>query len=355
MTKTLRVLIAEDSEDDTLLAVRELSRGGYNATYKRVETAPEFDDALSNGEWDLVIADYSMPQFNGLDALEIFKRKAINIPFIILSGHIGEDIAVNALKTGANDYVMKNNIIRLLPAIERGLYETELLQEKKNSENALRTSLQEKEQLLRDRELLLKEIHHRVKNNLQIVASLLKLQANSTKDETVRNMLNVSQNRVKSMSLIHEKLYQSQNLSGINFGDYLKNITEHLLNVYGMRNGEVCIDVQALDVSLEIDTAIPCGLIINEIISNSLKYAFPDGRKGKISVNISLADDTLTLIVSDNGIGMPEHIDFNKTNTLGLQLVNTLVRQLEGTVEIQRNPGTTFTIRFTKPKEKVRV
>ncbi len=198
---------------------------------------------------------------------------------------------------------------------------------------------------LKEKEVLLKEIHHRVKNNLQIISSLLSLQS-GTIDPDHTHMLRESQNRIRSMAMIHEKLYRSRDLSHIDFADYVNSLIASLARSYLSADDKVKIGADVHDIHLDIDQAIPCGLIINELVSNSLKYAFKDGRTGVVHISLSKCDNTYTLIVSDNGTGLPPEIDFRNTPSLGLQLVNTLVSQIEGTVDLTGNSGTTFRITF---------
>jgi PAS domain S-box-containing protein len=202
---------------------------------------------------------------------------------------------------------------------------------------------------LKEKELLLKEIHHRVKNNLQVVSSLLKLQSGYVKDENSLDILIDSQNRVRSMALVHQKLYQSEDFSEIDFSEYLKQLSQHLFNVYKTKSNELEISINSGNVNLSIDLAIPCGLILNELISNSLKYAFPDNGKGNININLECRNNKeYEIIISDNGIGFPEEINYKQTKSLGLQLVNTLVGQIDGTIIMENHNGTTFRINFDK-------
>lgn len=202
---------------------------------------------------------------------------------------------------------------------------------------------------LKEKELLLKEIHHRVKNNLQVVSSLLKLQSGYVKDENSLDVLIDSQNRVRSMALVHQKLYQSKDFSEIDFNEYLRQLSGHLFNVFKAKSNDIDIHVNSGNVNLSIDLAIPCGLILNELISNSLKYAFPDGKKGRIIINLELHNEkTYHISINDNGIGFPEEINYKDTKSLGLQLVNTLVGQIDGNITMENHIGTTFRITFDK-------
>ncbi|MCP4404070.1 MAG: response regulator [bacterium] len=208
---------------------------------------------------------------------------------------------------------------------------------------------------LREKEVLLKEIHHRVKNNLQVVASLLSLQAKRLPDDETRVLFNDSRNRVKSMALVHETLYQSGDLSRLNFAVYLRTLIAHIFSSYRGRPGRITSKVTVGNVSLSIEAAAPCGLIVNELVSNALKYAFPE-RTGEIRVEMDVNDhDQYVLVVSDNGVGFPEDVDFRDSGSLGLKLVHLLIDQLNGTIDLQNDDGTTFTLVFTEPKYMKRV
>lgn len=202
-------------------------------------------------------------------------------------------------------------------------------------------------QSLREKEVLLREIHHRVKNNMQVISSLLALQAGYTEDEQANQMFRESQNRIRSMALVHELLYQSRDLARIDFVQYVHKLSRHLLHSYLTDAERIRLDIMADALFLDIDMAIPCGLIINELISNALKHAFPNGKEGAIRVELHTDGNGLsTIIVRDNGVGLPEDLDVHQTETLGLQLVTSLAGQLNATIGLLRHPGTTFEIRF---------
>lgn len=219
---------------------------------------------------------------------------------------------------------------------------------------------------LKEKEVLLKEIHHRVKNNMQVIISMHMLQSRYIRTDNIGDMLKDIQRRIKAMALVHEKLYQSGDLANVNFYDYTKHLTNDIFRSFGssISNIELKIDVE--NIYLDIDTSVLCGLVINELITNSLKYAFPtssagaasrpNGSRGKITVTMRRNEDSkseIELIISDNGIGMPEDLDFRNTKTLGLHLVNTLVKQLDdGEVNLNRGKGTEFQIKFKEIKSK---
>lgn len=211
----------------------------------------------------------------------------------------------------------------------------------KSANEKLKASLDEKEVLLR-------EIHHRVKNNLQIISSLIDFQTDAVKDEKALTAFRDSQNRVQSMARIHEHFYQSQDLASINMAEYIEDLATHLLQVYGAFHVHPIFDFK--DVILDIDMAIPCGLIVNELISNSMKYAFPTGKPGELHLVMKPRDDTIFLQIWDNGVGLPPNLDLENPSTLGLQLVTILTQQLSGTLEIRSDAGTSFTIVF--PSER---
>ncbi|HEX6895021.1 MAG TPA: histidine kinase dimerization/phosphoacceptor domain -containing protein [Bryobacteraceae bacterium] len=200
---------------------------------------------------------------------------------------------------------------------------------------------------LREKEALLKEIHHRVKNNLQVISSLLGLQSRAVVDPETRKMFQESQDRIHSMALLHESLYQSHNLAEINFPDYIRQLAAHLFHSYGVAAERIHLQTELDDLSLHLDAAVPCGLIINELISNSLKYAFPDGRQGKIRIELrGLSDHTTRLVVADNGVGLRADVDWVNTRSLGLRLVRSLAQQLGAELEVNTAAGTEVRLAF---------
>ena len=215
------------------------------------------------------------------------------------------------------------------------------LAERKRAEEEIIASLKEKD-------ILLKEVHHRVKNNLQTISSLLRLQCDYIKDEKTLALFNESQSRIRSMALIHEKLYQSKDLFRIDFAEYIRELAANLLRSYSASSQPITLRINAQDIWLNIDTAIPCGLIINELFLNSLKHAFtPTIQKPEIFIEIHSSHvDEFTLIIGDNGVGLPQDLDFRNTESLGLQLVCTFTEQLEGTINLDNSKGTTFIIEF---------
>jgi two-component sensor histidine kinase len=221
--------------------------------------------------------------------------------------------------------------------------------ERKRAERAVLDSLKEKE-------VLLKEIHHRAKNNMQVISSLLNLQSKYLQDSKAQEMFKDSQNRIRSMALVHEKLYQSKDLSRIDFAEYVQNFVGYLFRSYQVNAALIQLRMKLQASAMDINLAIPCGLIVNELVSNSLKHAFPDSRAGEVAVEFGQSGDhRYILTIKDNGIGFPEQLDFEHTETFGLQVVKTLVNQIDGTIRLAAEGGTKFTIEFGELIYKPRV
>jgi two-component sensor histidine kinase len=199
---------------------------------------------------------------------------------------------------------------------------------------------------LREKEALLKEVHHRVKNNLQVISSLLKLQALHLPDPAARAMFVESQARVQSIALVHEKLYQAKDLSNIPFNEYVHSLMSSLLHAQNADGRGISANLDIAPIHLSVEHAIPCGLILNELVTNSLKHAFPDGRGGAIHVMLRRIGSEVQLTVGDDGVGLPDRIEPREARSLGLDLVFTFAEQLDATVKIRRSPGTEFRLAF---------
>ena len=207
------------------------------------------------------------------------------------------------------------------------------------------------EQALKDKEMLMKEIYHRVKNNLMVISSLLNLQSRYIKDEEAKAMFKQSQERAQSMAMIHERLYRSADLKHINFGDYIRKLAQDLFRTYVSDPSRIKLEMDVDDVMIDINIAIPLGLMVNELISNSMKHAFPGDYSGKIRVKFKEHDSQCMLEVSDTGVGFPPEFEFEKSDSLGLQLINSLTQQISGELELESNHGTTFKITFQQPED----
>jgi two-component sensor histidine kinase/ActR/RegA family two-component response regulator len=402
--KKERILIVEDDLVDQLAFDRFARAEKFPYDYLFASSVKEASEILDREKFDVVLLDYKLGDGTAFDLFETVK----GTPFIIVTGTGHEEIAVKAMKAGAYDYLtkdMEGNYLKVLPitvenALKQKQAEDELLSyrmhleelvkartvelqlevaERKKAEEALkeahaklekrveertaelrktnqelRKEIDERKRAetrlsesLKEKEVLLKEIHHRVKNNMQIISSLLRLQSRAIKDKAVRDMFEVSQSRIRSMALIHEKLYQSESLSRIDFSDYVKNLITYLFSIYQVSSMAVKRTLDLEEHFLDINKAIPLALIINEIVSNSLKHAFPDERKGEIYVKMKCDEQGKRIIcVGDNGVGLPDNFDIGNTETLGMRLISDLVTQVNGSIKINKKNGVMFEISF---------
>jgi len=447
----IKILLVEDVELDAELTEHELKRAHIDFIFKRVEEESDFRRELQVFQPDLILADHSLPHFDGVSALKISKELSPDTPFIFVSGKIGEDFAVEMLKEGATDYVLKSNLPKLGHAVQRALNEyNEQIKLKKardalmESENKYRTlfeknknpiivfdedgnfkdsneaaiefmevsrdellsknlsdfilynndvkTIRDKEfwikgeilevkfningkckileltitpvylkdknivfgvgnditerkkaeneilRSLKEKELLLREIHHRVKNNLQIISTLLTLQSSQSKKNNVNDLYKESQNRIQSIALIHENLYHSEDLAHINFEAYTKGLITDLFDSYGVNASKIKLNLQIEEVTLGIETAIPCGLIINELVSNSLKHGFNNKETGLVSVVLHKLDKgKYALNVSDNGAPFSNNLDVLSNDSLGLEIIKNLVDQLDASLSFNKD------------------
>ena len=460
----LRVLILEDRAEDAELMLHEVRRGGFDPVGKRLETEAEYLAELESRP-DVILADYRMPKMDAPRALELLQDMNLDIPFIVVSGAIGEDLAVAIMRQGATDYLLKDRLKRLGPAVKRALEEKQLRDDKRKAEQELRASetrfhsfmsnspvlafikdpegrilyinntcerawhttlaecrgkldqelwpadhaalmrahdlavlqggqssnvveelhshdepvrhlltfrfpfadatgcpliggvsvdITERMQTERDlaaavvaKEVLLKEVHHRVKNNLQIISSLLNMQAELLSDFSLKGVLLESRRRVESMAMIHERLYSHEDIDRLDFRQYVEVLTRELFSAYALNSNRVSLRLELEPLSLDLNQAISCGLILNELVSNSLKHGFPDARPGQLLVELRCeSDNCVRLRIADNGVGLPPGLDWRKSQSLGLRIVNILARQLMGTVRREGGAGADFSFTF---------
>jgi PAS domain S-box-containing protein len=471
VSTSIRVLILGDRSEHTELLIHELRRADFEPEWLRVDTESEYSAHL---EWppDVIVADCNLSPLDAPLALELLHQRHLDIiPFIVLSDAASENTAIALLRKGATDYLLKDRLARLGPAVRRALAETKLRDDIRRADQALRASdvrfssfmnnsqtlafikdqegrilyinntceqiwgislsdcsgktnhqlwpaevadrlrandkavidRDESSQLVEEvslkngrtvpmltfrfpfadgdgrrllggvsvdiseqvrtqkalssalaaKELLLKEVHHRVKNNLQIISSLLSMQAESLQDLAAARALQNSQERVQCMALIHERLHLDDEPDRLDFREYAAKLARDLFYSYGVNSERIQLRFELEPISLGLNQAIPCGLILNELLTNSLKYAFPNERhnqrEGEILVKLSWAgDEAVKLTVADNGVGLPVGFDWKESQSLGLRIMNILGRQLDGTVRREAGAGTVFSLTFPR-------
>ncbi len=350
----LKVLIAEDD----FLAREKIKELVETAGYVVAGEATDGQEAVDLAQVlkpDVILMDVQMPRLTGLEAAQQIQTLC-PAPVVVLTAYQNPELITQASAAGVGAYLIKpptaREIARTITiAVARftdmmelrrlnAQLEAEIL-ERNRLEAQLMASLDEKK-------LLLQEIHHRVKNNLMVVSSLLSLQADTIEDGPAKAAFKESQNRVQSMARIHEQFYKSRNLAQIDMNNYINSLSSSLRQSYGAYR--VALRVEVANVSLGIDAAIPCGLIINELVSNAFKYAFPNGSTGEVWITLKPnSDQSLHLVVSDNGVGLPPHFNLEDSHTLGLELVKLLTYQLDGSFEVCQppdKPGVAFNVTF---------
>jgi two-component sensor histidine kinase len=363
----LEILLVEDNEDHAYFIKRALGNLQYRVT--RIADGKKALDYMMNPPipFHVVLLDYFLPSMDGMEILKKMAEVGKDYAFIFLTVDDSVQTAVEAMKSGAMDFLPKTTqFFDGLPAMIEKVYALHQVRlEKKRLEEQVKKSLKEKE-------LLLREIHHRVKNNLSIIHSLLHFQAQYAEGQPVETILENTRNRIRSMALVHEKLYKTQDLTRIYFPEYCNDLITYLMETFhphphpGRRFINFKRDVD--DIHLDIDTIIPLGLIINELVTNALTHGFPknsgDATSGKSSKRDRQAEIRVSmhceenkpdccLTVSDNGEGLPDDFDGEQSDTLGMFIVRSLVEQINGSINIgPANPqGTEVTIRFQIQRE----
>jgi two-component sensor histidine kinase len=304
---------------------------------------------------DIILLDINLPGITGFEIAARLKanRRTRGIPVIFMSARTDSKDKVRAFDLGAVDYITKPinleegaarinthlTIRNLQKSLEdRNARLSREIAERKKVEEALRRSEEQIKASLTEKEVLLKEIHHRVKNNLQIINSLLNLQSRGIKD---------------SIALVHEKLYQSEDLANVNFGEYVNTLAVRLFDAYSSRLPDVELKVNVESLYLQVNQAIPCALVINELVMNSIKHGFPTGKGGEIAIELKMLDaDKVSLSVADNGVGLPKDFKIDTPVTLGMQIINALIGQLHGTLEVDKSKGTKFIIDFPQKSDR---
>ena len=347
ISEQVAMAITRRKAEDALQESEEMFRSVVeNAQSGIVLIDDQFRPVYANDEI-LRIVGYPRDQFVGTDFRQYLDKESVElVADRYLRRQRGEEIPSRyeftfVRKDGEKRRVeISSTVIKDSKQRAATLTQIRDVTEQRQTEEQIKASLQEKEVLLR-------EIHHRVKNNLQIISSLLNLQSQHVEDDKALEMFKESRLRVRSMAMVHEKLYRSKDLSRVDFREYVHSLGYHLFQMYGVAPDTVALNIDIEDVLLDINTAIPCGLLVSELISNALKHAFPQGRKGEVTVSMSTVENgDIALEVRDNGVGLEDDLDLKNTESFGLQLVDMLTEQLQGTISIDRNGGTTFALRF---------
>jgi two-component sensor histidine kinase/ActR/RegA family two-component response regulator len=390
--KHINVFLIEDNLTDIVL-IREMLKEVRKPRFKLHNTRrlEEGLDHIEKNEADVLLLDLNLPDSYGLDTFLKAKDRVPHIPIVILSAFDDEDIAIKAVKGEAQDYLIKGKVDSSLLArsiayaIERKSIEGELIKHRDHLEELvqertgelqaaneqLQKEIEERKRAeieikasLAEKKILLEEIHNRVENNLQTVSNLIGLDYTQSNGKEPIEIYQESQNRVKAIALIHERLSRSEDFAIIDFAKYTQDLINHLFKSYAV-DKNIKVNIESNGILLDIDTAVPCGLILNELVTNSIKHAFPaaerhrplnnpitiqNGGTREINITFTLNEGIFTLKISDNGIGLPDDVDFRYTETTGMQLVNALVRQLDGLIDLEKNGGSEFKITFRGSK-----
>jgi two-component sensor histidine kinase len=329
---------------------------------ERLVTARSGREALQrlmDEDFAVILLDVNMPDMDGFETASLIHQhpRFEKTPIVFVTG--AQPTTLDRLKgyrVGAVDYVevpVVPEILRSKVAVfvdlNRKRRDLQRLNDALQAEIAQRRNAEEAVRHSREKEVLLQEIHHRVKNNLQIITSLLRMQSRAVQDPAFSEALRECQNRVASMALIHDKLYRARDLARVSFGEYVRDLTNNILTSYALPARSVRVRFDIDDLSLSLDYAVPCGLILNELMSNCLKHAFPVGHSGTVYIGFHAeGEDELCLVVRDDGVGVPADVDLGRTSSLGWRLIRALVEQLGGVVQCQTAGGTSVEIRFAR-------
>ena len=381
-----RVLLIDDNPADRDLLTRHLRRSFDAIDCVEIFRRQDFEAALAQGSFDVVITDYQLQWADGLSILHQCLKSHPGIPVIMFTDSGSEEIAVEGMKAGLSDYVLKSHPTRLAIAVQESIEKASTRRAHREAEAALKQAKdtlerkvaertaeldalteelradiaqrQQIEQELRDsqarlqaalqeKEVLLAEVYHRIKNNLQIISSLMDLQADMVEDPQVRALFEDSQQRIQAVALVHESLSQARNIARIPAAEYINRLSRQVFQAYAPPGDRITLSIQADPIWIAVRNAVPCGLLVNELLSNSLKYAFPSDRGGEITIALRASPEgQMALVVRDTGVGFPVDMDFRHTDSLGLQLVCLLTEQLGGTIELDRAFGTQWTLKF---------
>ncbi len=355
------ILIVDDSPENLKLLANILSesnfqvRGSNSGSYALKSIKKKLPD--------LILLDIKMPEMDGYEICRCLKDDLllIDIPVIFLSGLKDSTSKIKGFEAGGVDYITKpfqpQEIlarVRTHLAMSRMKNHLEEMVQERTAE--LQEVTEQVRAALKEKEVLLKEIHHRVKNNMAMMSSFLQFQIDQVQEPEVLQRFIDTKSRIYTMALVHEKLYHTEDLKNINFKEFIQDLAESLIFSYTTSLHQIFLNTDIINVSLNLDRAIPCGLIINELVSNALKHAFPENRKGTISIDFIInSEDKYVLMISDDGVGLPEQLDLQDADSIGLKLVPLLSNQLDGEFSIENTKkdgaeasgkGTSFRIVF---------
>ncbi|MGB9936167.1 MAG: response regulator [Methanobacterium sp.] len=383
MNKITRILMIEDNYSDVRIIQEMLKDVGFNFDFKHAESFNSGLNSLNSNEFDVLLLDLNLPDTTGIETFFKAQKSVPNLPIVILSGAADENAAIEAVHEGAQDYLMKGEVEgKLLArsifyAIERKHTEEELkkhrdhleelvekrtiglknankqlmreINERKQAEEEIRASLEEKK-------ILLDEIQQRIQNSLQIIINIIDGEYYQNGCKNSKDFNQEVENRAKAVELINEMLDQSEDFAMIDFSCYIRKLTDYLYAYYEVDPRLIELEMDIEGIPLDIDVAIPCGLIINELVINSLKHAFPfimnksvdlNGEmQGKISIKLHSGNKNTLLTIADNGISLPKDFEFQKSTSSGFRLVNKLVNQLNGKIDLDKTNGTQFSVIF---------
>ena len=342
----MKVVMVDDSPADCTLC-HELLRDVYGSGLEFFEAhggADGLETCRAVGP-DCVLLDYKLPDMTGLEFLsQLCSENSVATPtsaVVMLTGMASEKLAATAMRSGAQDYLVKDSITSegLNLAVRKATEKVLLIRQLQLERDRLARSLAEKE-------VLIQEVHHRVKNNLAVIASLLRMQASNMGDQTLAASLRESQHRVESMALIHEQLYANGDLREVDLARHAALLASSLFHSYGVDPERISWRVAVEPLLLGVDQAIPAGLILNELVSNALKHGFPEGRTGSVVIEGSREQGRIHLAVQDDGIGVRPGVELVRSNSLGMQIIKILTRQLKGSFEVACGRPATFKISF---------
>jgi two-component sensor histidine kinase len=326
----LRILLLEDSALDAELVTEALIDAGLAVSIERVVSADDFTRAVRDKSWDLILADYLLPGFNGLNALEIALEIARATPFVFVSGALGEEVAVEALKRGATDYVLKDKLDRLPATVLRALAEARAQGEKKHAQDAL-------QRMLDDRTALLHELDHRVKNNLQLLLSLMSIEFRQAEEGPVRQALGRMKERMQALAAAHRDLYDGQGATRFDASSFAKGLCQELTS--SLPDVRIAPEFEVENVKVEAAKAAPMALLFNEIVVNALTHAYGE-RHGKLKLLLHVRNGTLLFQLSDDAFS-PEEKEAAQTSASGT-ILRALARQLDAHVEWPREDPATL-------------